>query len=201
MALTNAYCTLNELKAALRITDSLDDTLLENAINAAARLIDAYADRAFYNQGTAVRYYAANDNFLCPVDDIAGTALTLKTATTQAGIYDVTWQASDYQLEPLNGIANGQTSPYTRIRAVGDYLFPTFQSQAFVEVTAVWGWIATPVQIQQANLLQASRIYKRYESPLGVAGFGDFGAVRVGRALDPDVAQLVDPFRRIENVA
>ena len=29
MAITNGYCTLVEVKAALRITDALDDTLLE----------------------------------------------------------------------------------------------------------------------------------------------------------------------------
>ena len=201
MALTNAYCTLNELKASLRITDSIDDTLLENAINASARLIDGYCNRAFYNQGTAVRVFAAFDNILCSVDDLAGTAITLKTATTEVGIYDVTWDSTDYQLEPLNGIANGQASPFTRIRAVGDYLFPSMNYQALVQVTGVWGWTAIPEPIKQANILQASRIYKRAESPLGVAGFGDFGAVRVTRSLDPDVQQLVDPFRRVENTA
>jgi hypothetical protein len=125
----------------------------------------------------------------------------LKTATTEVGIYDVTWDATDYQLEPLNGIANGQASPFTRIRAVGDYLFPSMNYQALVQVTGVWGWTAVPEPIKQANILQASRIYKRAESPLGVAGFGDFGAVRVTRSLDPDVQQLVDPFRRVENTA
>lgn len=201
MALTNAYCTLNELKASLRITDSIDDTLLENAINASARLIDGYCNRAFYNQGTAVRVFAAFDNILCSVDDLAGTAITLKTATTVVGTYDVTWDSTDYQLEPLNAIANGQASPFTRIRAVGNYLFPSLNYQALVQVTGVWGWAAVPEPIKQANILQASRIYKRAESPLGVAGFGDFGAVRVTRSLDPDVQQLVDPFRRVENTA
>jgi hypothetical protein len=44
-------------------------------------------------------------------------------------------------------------------------------------------------------VIQSSRIYKRLDSPLGVAGFGDLGAIRVGRALDPDVEQLVMPYR------
>ncbi len=38
MALTNAYCTLAELKASLAITDSVDDTPLE-----AARIKEFYA--------------------------------------------------------------------------------------------------------------------------------------------------------------
>jgi hypothetical protein len=30
-----------------------------------------------------------------------------------------------------------------------------------------------------------------------VAGFGDLGAIRVSRYLDPDMAQLVEPYRRM----
>ncbi len=36
MALTNAYCTLQEVKDALRITDSVDDTILELSIETAS---------------------------------------------------------------------------------------------------------------------------------------------------------------------
>ena len=48
MAIVNGYCTLAELKSALRITDSTDDTLLENAIESASRRIDGYTGRFFY---------------------------------------------------------------------------------------------------------------------------------------------------------
>jgi hypothetical protein len=58
-----------------------------------------------------------------------------------------------------------------------------------------------PEPITQAVIIQASRIFKRYDSPLGVAGFGDLGAIRVTRALDPDVAQLVEPYRRMRMFA
>jgi hypothetical protein len=34
---------------------------------------------------------------------------------------------------------------------------------------------------------------------LGVAGFGDMGAIRVGRYLDPDVEQLAMPFKIMRN--
>jgi hypothetical protein len=75
-------------------------------------------------------------------------------------------------------------------------LFPVEVEQALVKVTAVFGWPAVPIAITQATIIQASRIYKRLESPLGVAGFGDLGAISVTRDLDPDVAQLVAPYRR-----
>jgi hypothetical protein len=142
---------------------------------------------------------------VCEIDDIAGTAITLKTQTNADGNFDVTWSPSDWQLEPVNGILDGLTVPYTRIRAVGDYLFPTlnanFGLEALVQLTAVYGWPSVPEPITQAVIIQASRIFKRYDSPLGVAGFGDLGAIRVTRALDPDVAQLVEPYRRMRMFA
>jgi hypothetical protein len=55
MAITNGYATLAQVKAALRITDSLDDTLIEMAIESGSRAIDGYTNRAFSALGTAVQ--------------------------------------------------------------------------------------------------------------------------------------------------
>ena len=208
MALVNSYATRNQVKAALRIgtADTQDDDLIDNCAGAASRLIDGYANRQFWAYGSAtVRVFTAGDEFVCEIDDISSTAITLKTSTNADGTFDVTWTASDYQLEPVNGILDGLTVPRTRIRAVGDYLFPTLNAnygeEALVQLTAIYGWPAVPEPITQAVIIQASRIFKRYDSPLGVAGFGDLGAIRVTRALDPDVAQLVEPYRRMRMFA
>ena len=203
MTITNGYATRNQVKAALRIgtADTLDDDLIDNCVGAASRLIDGYCNRRFWSSGTATRVYQAEDSFYCSIDDIAGTAITLKTSSFADGNFDVTWTATDYQLEPLNGNLDGLTWSYDKIRAVGDYLFPTvnanYGEQALVQVTAVFGWPSVPEPVTQATIIQASRIFKRYDSPLGVAGFGDLGAIRVSRFLDPDMAQLVEPYRRM----
>jgi hypothetical protein len=76
-------------------------------------------------------------------------------------------------------------------------LFNQFEGQATVEVTGVFGFATVPIAVRQATVIQASRIYKRLDSPLGVAGISDIGIMRVSNRLDPDVAQLVDPLRRI----
>ena len=198
MAITNGYCTLAQVKAALRIpsADTVDDALLEMAIESGSRAIDGYANRSFFSSGTAVRVFTPNDSFVTEIDDLISLT-TLKTMTDDDSTFDTTWAATDYQLEPLNGRADGLTSPYTSIRAVGDYLFSQFEQEATVQVTGVWGWATTPIAVTQATVIQASRIYKRLDSPLGVAGFGDIGIMRVSSRLDPDVAQLVDPLRRI----
>jgi hypothetical protein len=199
MALTNAYATLAQVKAALRITDSVDDSLLEMAIESASRLIDGYTYRYFYNAGTAVRNFAAEDSYLVNIDDLVSIS-ELKT-TDEIGSEYTTWNATDYQLQPVNGKQDGLNIPYTSILAVDDKLFNTLGSQALVRITGVWGWSAVPIAVTQATIIQSSRIYKRLDSPLGVAGFGDLGAIRVGRSLDPDVEQLVMPYRIMRTFA
>jgi hypothetical protein len=198
MAITNGYATLTELKASMGIpsADTVDDTMLEIAIESASRAIDSYTNRNFYSSGTATRYYAPTSNMVCETDDIV-SLVHLKTMDS-TDLFTITWAATDYQLEPLNGIVDGMPTPYTRIRAIGDYLFEPLDGQATVEVRAVFGYTSTPISIRQACILQASRIMKRNDSPLGVAGFGDLGVVRVSSRLDPDVAQLIDSYRKIK---
>lgn len=198
MAITNGYASLSEVKAALRITDSVDDALLETAVESASRLIDQHCGRNFYSTGTAVpRVYAPDDAVTVRVDDIATTAgLVVKTSSNADGVYDTTWPASDYQLEPLNGVSGGMAVPYNRLRAVDGTYFITNGREATVQVTAVWGWSAVPTAIKQAAIIQSSRIFKRLDSPLGVAGFGDLGVMRVSSSLDPDVRMLVSAYVR-----
>lgn len=201
MAITNGYATLAETKAALRISDAIDDTLLEMAIESASRLIDGYAARNFYSSGSATRYYVADTEFVVQVDDLANGTVTVRSSEQGNGQFDVTWNTDDYQLEPLNAVLDGQAWPYTSIRAIGDYLWPIEGGEALVQITGTWGWPSVPIAIKQACIIQASRIYKRLDSPLGVAGFGDLGAIRVSRNLDPDVEQLVMPYKRMRNFA
>ena len=195
MAITNGYATLNEIKASARITDTIDDNLLELAVESASRMIDSYTQRYFYNAGTAVRLFVPQDNYVTEIDD----AISISQIETSDGDnFGVTWQTKDYQLEPLNGIVDGLTGhPATRIRAVDDFLFNVLAGEATVRVTGVWGWSAVPIAVKQATIIQAARIFKRNDSPLGIAGFGDMGVIRVGSQLDPDVRQLVEVYRKV----
>jgi hypothetical protein len=197
MAITNGYATLTQVKAALRITDSVDDTLLEMATESASRAIDSYCNRVFYSTGTDVtRYYAPRDSYLCDIDDMVSlTSLYTNTDSSQTS-YTQLWTSNDYQLEPLNGLSDSQPTPYTRIRAIGDFLFPTLDGEASVKVTGVFGYASTPIAITQSTIIQASRIFKRLDSPLGIIS-GELGAMRVGSQLDPDVRQLVESYRKV----
>lgn len=197
MAITNGYCTLQDVKDALRVQDSVDDTILELHIETASRQIDDICERVFYSTAGQTRYFVPRDSFVCEIDDLV-TLTTLKTSSAADKVYDVTWAAKDYQLEPLNGVVDGLTGhPTTRIRAVDDFLFNVLDGEATVRITGVWGWSAVPTAIKQATVIQAARIFKRNDSPLGIAGFGEMGAVRVGVQLDPDVKHLIDVYRKV----
>jgi hypothetical protein len=199
MAIVNGYCTLADLKAALRVQDSIDDSLLELAIESASREIDGYCERVFYST-SATRVYAPTNIYTVTTDDIISVT-TLKSSSDGV-TYDITWQTSDYQLEPLNNVAGGLLgSPFTRIRATGNYLMPTFsvgtfyEGEALIQVVGVFGWSAIPAAIRQATVILAMRLFKRLDSPMGVIS-NDLGSMRVGR-VDPDVEALLSPFRKV----
>jgi hypothetical protein len=198
MAVTNGYATLSDVKAAARITDTVDDSLIELSIEAASREIDGYCQRYFYNAGTATRFFAPEDAFITLTDDVISVSEVV--TADDADVFATVWTSDDYQLEPVNGLVSGLAHPFTQLRAVGDFLFPSWVSitgrTATVKVTGVWGWAAVPTAVRQSCILLAMRQFKRYDSPLGVAGFGDLGAIRVGR-VDPDVEALLMPFKKV----
>jgi hypothetical protein len=167
------------------------------AVESASRAIDSYCNRVFYSTGTAVvRYYSPQDSYLCDIDDLVSlTSLFTNSDETQSS-YNIQWTSEDRQLEPLNGLSDGQPTPFTRIRAICEYTFQTLNGEASVKVTGVFGFSAVPIAITQATVIQASSIYKRLDSPLGIIS-GELGTMRVGTRLDPDVAQLVDGFRKV----
>ena len=195
MAITNGYCTLAEVKAALRLTDNVDDTLLENAIESASRRIDGYTGRFFYKMNqTAITMYPYNEYMLFFPADVSSSSITIKIDSTANGTYATTLtQGVDYILEPTDAVL--QSRPYLNARMVGGATFPLFVTPSFptVQVTAQWGWNAIPDDVNQACVLLAMRQFARLNAALGVVGFADM-AITV-RAIDPDVRDLLSPYK------
>ena len=141
MAISNGYCTLNQIKAAIGIADGIDDSLLEMAVESASRQIDSYTERYFYNAGTATKIFSPVDNYVCATEDFI--TLTQVETSEDGESWDTTWGTEDWQAEPLNGRAGGIQSAYTQIRAVDSYLFPVREGEATVRLTGTWGWSAS----------------------------------------------------------
>lgn len=197
-----ALITGANLAAHLNISDNVDDAALAAAASAASVQVVRWCDNGGFDK-TAVgsetaRVFRPRDQLVCVVDDFHDTTnLVVKTDDDETGTYETTWTVTtDYILEPLNGRQYGQTWSYNRVVAVGDRRF-TCSDRATVQLTAAWGWATPPDAVVQAALIQAARIFKRRTSPEGVlGGFGEFGAVRVSARMDPDVALLLQPYRR-----
>jgi hypothetical protein len=153
MAVTNGYCTLAEVKAALRLTDSADDTLLENSIEGASRRVDGYCGRWFYKTSATAIALMPYNFYYVPVQDIATTTgLIVKTDDNGDGAFETTWTlGTDYMLEPTNAVLNGR--PYRRITAIGSRSFPLtiVPDPPHVQVTAQWGWDAVPDDVREAK--------------------------------------------------
>lgn len=189
------YIELNDLKLHLNINDTIEDSTLQNCINATCAFIDNYCGRSFAPQTEAsTRQYRATNYNLVRVDEFYTTSgFVLATDDDLDGVADNTWLSTDYQLEPFQ--AATPTAPYYFIRAVGSKYFPpAYNARYTVFVTAKWGYPSVPYDIQQAALLQAAFLYKASKSPEGVITNGDFGAVRTSRT-EPRALALLAPYR------
>ncbi len=201
MAITNGYTTLNDVKAALNLEDSMDNAALEMAIATASRQIDDYCGRFFYTDGTqgapATRYYTPTDYYILPVDDFVSIS-EIATDDNFDRTYGSVWTADDSMFEPVNNPSRGW--PMSRILAVGSYVFPWNLPQS-VRVKGIFGWSAVPFEVKTAAKIQASRLFLRNQSPFGIAGNTDLGTVRLAAKLDADVEAVLRPLRKNNGLA
>ena len=201
MAITNGYCSLAEIKAFVNIVDSNDNDELEDAVNSASRQIDAYCGRKFYADGaTSAKVYRTRNPYMVVVDDIStSTGLVLKYDDSDDGTYETTVASTDFILLPLNGEAFGIDGlGFTSIELLtdGPHEFPTTNTnnRPRIEVTANWGFAAVPEPVRQACLMLSSENFAMRNTPLGIAGVGEFGVLAVRQ--NRQITRMLDPYRR-----
>lgn len=194
MALVNAYMTYDDLRDYVGIADNFEQSRLVNAGNAACRGIDDYCGRRFFKDTSATAKLYPNPSIadVLRVHDFWDLA-SLVVSDSGALTVDVA-----FQVEP-SGLNLQEGFPYTGIRPLSHWwLSTTYPGQTSISVTAKWGWSAVPEPIRQASLMVAADIYKRKDAPFGVAGFGEFGALRVSRDVLSQAESLLSPYRRYD---
>lgn len=202
MTITNGYCTLQELKNELGITDTADDSMLEIAVSAASRQIDGHCGQRFWQDGSVVaRVYEVEDQWELCVDPISTTTgLIVKIDTDASGTYETTLTINtDFYLEPSNAAAEYPVRPYTEIcinRNTGSYYFPTGYEAPTVQVTAKFGWPAVPDDVKKACLIQATQLFKAKDALFGAIALGDSSAMRIRSSLNPLAEALLMPYRK-----
>jgi len=203
MAITNGYATLTEIKNYMSISDTTDDSLLEDLVESASRSIDRIANRRFYLDASAsARLYRAYSNIFVFVDDIGSTTnLVVAIDSAGNGTYSKTLALNtDYILDPLT--SQSLNRPYTQLTMVSNTeswpIFPGISQNGLrpgVQVTAKWGWPSVPSDINMACLILTADLYKRKDAPGGILGLGDLGVVRMS-PIGRDVTAMVRAYKK-----
>lgn len=202
MATLTTYATKAELKARLAIAsaDTVDDSILDATIASASRAIDHLCNRRFYTTpSNEARYFDAEFADLVLLAEDITSVSTLKTDEDGDRVYERTWAASDFELMPHNAALDGR--PFNAIATTprGTLRFPVGGRRS-IEVTGRFGYTtaagAIPSDINESTLLMAARLFRRKDTPFGIVP-GEIGAaLRIGR-FDPQIRELLDPFRRM----
>lgn len=189
-----AYITKDQIRNELQsgaVETSAFDAIYEDIADAVSEAIDEYCFRTFTvpSSATARTFKPTRDLLeVDELDDIANaTSLAVAIDTQESGSYTVTtdWVYDTNRDGMVTAIRSTGTFPWSRIRP------------KTVQVTARWGWPATPAPVERAALIWAIRLVNRRSTPTGVVGFGEFGGVRL-TTIDPDVKSLLAPYRRRE---
>lgn len=190
------YASVAELRRRMSISDGASDDELLAALQSTSREIDKFCGRRFYSDPTAsARVFYPDTPCLARVDDFhTSTGLVVAVDYGDDGTYETTLAASEFQLEPLNGVVDGEAGwPYNRIRTLLGRTFPTASHRAPVQVTAKWGWASVPDPVKQACLILAGETFKLAEAPWGVANMDQFGPIRVRQ--NPLAMSKLGPYR------
>ena len=197
-----SYATLAEFKAAVGITDSTDDGALQSVLDATDTLIDLYCDRKTgFGTASETRYYTAEDWEYVLTDDLVSVT-TLQTDDDANGTYETTWTSgTDYVLAPRNAALDG--FPYTEIDT--SVTWPrNFPKDVYigVKVVGVFGFPSVPAAVKQAEIIQAGAVWNSRTAPFGVIGSADLGGIlRMSRALHPEAALILEPYRKRNGLA
>lgn len=172
----------NELGAA-------DDAAIQAALDAAHYSAYDYCGRSFEAAGAAsARSFVPVAFDVLRIDDCASITSVVNNGSTVTTI--------DYQTEPVGGRSlSGAYRPIEQLRMINGGSWYVDGGKATVTVTATWGWSAAPPAAIEAVKVLAKDILHQRDNRSGVAGFGEFGAVRVRQ--NPYVAMLLDPLRRV----
>lgn len=151
-----AYCTKAQVKNNLAISASTDDTLIDDLIARAQKLIEEQTGRVFEASGDTTRYFDA-------VADVDGAMLTLDkdlcAITTVTNGDGVVVAASSYVTEPRN------ETPYWALRlknsATISWTYGTTPENA-ISIVGKWAYsVAAPADVVLATVELTAYLYRR----------------------------------------
>jgi len=189
MAWAPDYILVDDLLEYMQ-ADVVDEDVAGRAVTAASRGVDDHTNRQFGKVAApelrlyTPRYDRSRGRWVARIDDlqsVAGVVLTLEAVAV-----------TGYTLLPLNATQKGR--PWERLVLPDGYAGYGYEGE--LSMTAAWGWTAVPTVVEQATLLQASRIVTRREAPFGIAEAPDAGSLRLLAKIDADVQVMLKGYQR-----
>lgn len=205
MAITNGYCTLQEVKDELRVEsfDSVDDTVLERIIEDVSRRIDGHCARQFFVSGSAARYYSVPEDGARELwldDDLYG--LTSITNGDGAAV-----ASGQYYLWPRNAAAKAAII-LTEAGSTAWEPDASGNTEAVIAVSGSWGYVdRSGTDARALRIVGATRraavlwAVDEYKNRFGAAS--QVTTVTAARALlsqagvPAAVANILEPYRRL----
>ncbi len=203
------YITAAEYRAYINDpSSSLESSRISSAITAAARSVDAFCDRFFYQTGIETIYlwptfgYGYNAYTVCMNADLSSLNGLLVDIDDGSNTFSTSWTINqNFVVEPVNTSMVGgiRNVPWTHLRAVNGSFWPILLTMPWqqpvhppIRVTGQWGWSAVPDAVKQATFIFAAYFYKLGDAPLG-ATMGEYGVLRA-HADNPDACALLRPY-------
>ncbi len=194
------YVSSSAVHDTLEITgETYADADINNAIEAASRVIDAYKGTRFFPSAETRTYDPPACDYgywsAYPSLQIYDLCALTKVTVDQIGdgSFGTTWvQNTDFWLAPFDANLTGKPWNEIRLRQQGGQQWPQWDNS--IRVGGTFGWSTAPGQVTEACGILANRYLKRIrETPYGMVMIGTdaLAMARLGK-IDPDVAFMLD---------
>ena len=162
MAITDAYATAAQYKAARRITDdtapNTDAEILDDLKAVAHGILDAHLGRFFTvdvsDQKREIELdREMPDRSYLEIPDLSTNPTTVKIDSANDRTYATLLASSDFIMMPRNAALGPEPEPFMGIQLIPSGDFSNwFQGGVTVEIDGTWGWPAVPPAIRAANI-------------------------------------------------
>lgn len=194
------YVTAEDVAGFAHVDDDIDDAQYARAATTASRSIDHECHRQFGRTASETRLYTPRWShtrgwWSIETDDFI-TVTQVEVDRLGDGVFEIV-DITKFRKLSSDANADKKGRPWERLVIRAAYLPSFTYPHDCIRVTAEYGWASVPVAIEQATLLQASRLASRRDSPMGVAGSPEQGSeLRLLAKLDPDVVTSVKDYVR-----
>ena len=207
MAISGAYASATQYRAAITKTDTTDDTEIDLDLDAVSRYLERRLGRFFNVDASDVtRIYDPGSRGARPpgghkslwIHDLTAAPTSVKIDKDNDGLFtDETALAStDFELYPLNAGVGPEARPYTRLDVTAWGNEGSWPHNGRVQVIGKWGWLAVPAAITRATIHLTGIL--RLESPRATDRIPDDlnAAVATSPQGQAIVRQLMNVYRR-----